>query len=128
MLKGTRLEGLATGALIGTRRPDNTDELAAATRRNALAGPHFRRQMASTGRKVIGHPAPLYLWGDAWPGACLAVIEHFSCPDNRLVGDWPRPPKPLHPRDLCATITAIGWERYWAATRPIRILGLLNKH
>ena len=34
----------------------------------------------------------------------------------------------MYPRDLCARITVIGWERYWAATRPIRILGLLNKH
>jgi len=52
----------------------------------------------------------------------------LRCPDNRLEGDCPRPPRALHPRDLCATITTVGWGRYWAAMRPISILGLLNKH
>ena len=37
-----------------------------------------------------------------------------------------RAAKPLHPRDLCATITAVGWERYWVVTRPIRVFGLVN--
>ncbi|MHC4401672.1 MAG: hypothetical protein ACYTG0_18530 [Planctomycetota bacterium] len=58
----------------------------------------------------------------------LGCYRALPCLDKRLVGDWPKAPKPLHPRDLCATIIAIGWERYRAAARPIRILGLLNKH
>ena len=33
--------------------------------------------------------------------------SNVSCLDKRVVGDWPGPPKPLHPRDLCATITVI---------------------
>jgi hypothetical protein len=49
------------------------------------------------------------------------------CPDSRLAGDWPRPPKPLHSSDFFATVSAIGWERYWAAVRPIINLRLLNK-
>ena len=40
----------------------------------------------------------------------------------------PKACSPLRPRTLCATTITIGWGRYWAATRPIRILGLLNKH
>lgn len=39
----------------------------------------------------------------------------------------PRPPKSLPPRDFCATISADAWERYWASTRPISDLGLLDK-
>ena len=55
------------------------------------------------------------------------VIHRFPASIYRLVGDKPKPPERLHPRDLCATITAIGWQRYWAATRSICILSLLNK-
>jgi len=106
--------------------PDNTDDLAAATQRNALPEQHLRGQVARTGRNVIGHPSPPYLSGDAWPGGA-GVLLSTPCLDNRLVGDCPRPPKPLHPRDSCATISVIGRERYWAAARPIRILGLMNK-
>jgi len=70
---------LVKGALIGTRRPDDPDELAAATRRNALAGPDLRRQMASTSRNLIGHPAPLYRSGNAWPGSA-GVLLSISLP------------------------------------------------
>ena len=61
-------------------------------------------------------------------GGVLGCYWALPCPDNRPQGDCPRPPRPLHPRDLYARITVIGWERYWAAARPIRILGLLNQH
>ena len=32
------------------------------------------------------------------------------------------------PITMCARISSIEWECWWAATRPVRILGLVNKH
>ena len=43
--------------------------------------------------------------------------------DSKLEDDCP-----IDPRNLRDTIATIGRERYWAATRPIRVLGLLNEH
>ena len=57
------------------RGPDNTDDLAAATERNALPGQHLRRQVASTGRNVGGHPPPRNLSGDAWPGGAGVLLS-----------------------------------------------------
>ena len=57
-------------------------------------------------------------------GSCCAL----ACPDNRSQRGCPRPSKPLHLSDLCATITLVGWERYWAATHPVRIVELVNEH
>ena len=33
-------------------------------------------------------------------------------------------PRPLHTGDLCATISVIGWGRYWAAARRIDDLAM----
>ena len=68
------------GMFIGTRCPDNANDLAVTTQRNALPRLHLCRQLAKTGRNVIGHPASLYLSGTAWPGGYWGVIEHFPAP------------------------------------------------
>ena len=64
-------------ALIGARRPDNANDRAATTQRNALPEPYLRRPAARPGRNVIVHPSPLYLPGDALPGGTGVLLGAF---------------------------------------------------
>ena len=110
-----------------TTEPRRTRRTIWQPQRNALLRLHLRRQMARTGRNVTGQPAPLYRPGDAWPGGCRDAIGHFPA----LLTDWratrPRPPKPLYPRNVCATLSAIERERYSAAAHPLDHFGMFDK-
>jgi len=70
------------GAFKGTRWPNTTDDLAAATQRNTLPGKHLRRQPSRTDRNIIRHAAPLDLPGDPRPGGAGVSSTYI-----RLEGD-----------------------------------------